>query len=103
MPTLKDPLQSAKGERKKRGGGGGGGQKKKKNESQRHKLCHGRLTRRTDAQHYENSLSGASENMLVTDNSYKIAFVMDGAWNAVLWDGWDARQRQHGKEVKDGF
>ena len=55
--------------------------------------------------------------MLVTDDSYKIAFVMDGAWNAVMykiafvmdgawnavtWDGWDARQRQHGKEVKDG-
>ena len=80
-------------------------------------MCQGRLTRRTDAQHYANSLSGASENMLVTDDSYKIAFVMDGAWNAVMykiafvmdgawnavtWDGWDARQRQHGKEVKDG-
>ena len=63
---------------------------KKKKESQRHKLCHGRLTRRTDAQHYANSLSGAPENMLVTDDSSKIAFVTDGAWNAVMLDGRDA-------------
>ena len=105
MPTLTDPLQSVKGrerrkrrrkkrrrkkKRKKKKKKKKKKKEKKKKESQRHKLCHGRLTRRTDAQHYANSLSGAPENMLVTDDSSKIAFVTDGAWNAVMLDGRDA-------------